>query len=141
VVLDQAGNLYGATATGGSGGGGTVYELSPSGGGWTFSLLYSFTGQGYDPGPSDTLTLDAAGNLYGTTYGGGAFGYGAVFKLTHNGGSWMFTDLHDFTSGSDGANPVGGVTFDANGNLYGTASQGAGGACPLGCGVVWKITP
>jgi uncharacterized repeat protein (TIGR03803 family) len=141
VVFDQAGNLYGATATGGSGGGGTVYELSPSGGGWNFSLLYSFTASGYNPGPLDSLTLDAAGNLYGTTYRGGAFGYGTVFKLTHNNGSWSYTDLHDFTSGADGANPIGAVTLDASGNLYGTASQGAGGSCSDGCGVVWELTP
>jgi uncharacterized repeat protein (TIGR03803 family) len=141
VVLDQAGNVYGATATGGSGEGGTVYELSPSGGGWNFSLLYSFTASGYDPGPLDTLTLDAAGNLYGTTYGGGAFGYGTVFKLTHNGGSWTYTDLHDFTSGEDGGKPIGGVTLDTSGNLYGTTSVGAGGQCSEGCGVVWEITP
>jgi len=141
LVLDQAGNLYGATGTGGSGGGGTVYELSPSGGGWTFSLLYSFTATGYDPGPLNTLTLDAAGNLYGATYGGGAFGYGTAFKLTHRDGSWTYTDLHDFTSGEDGAKPVGGVTLDASGNLYGTASEGAGGPCSGGCGTVWEITP
>jgi len=141
VVLDQAGNIYGATATGGSGGGGTIYELSPSGQGWNFNLLYSFTATGYDAGPLDTLTMDAAGNLYGTTYRGGAFEFGTVFKLTHNNGAWTYTDLHDFTSGQDGANPVGGVTLDAAGNLYGTASTGAGGACPSGCGAVWEITP
>ena len=118
-----------------------MYELSPSGGGWTFSLLYSFTATGYDPGPLNTLTLDAAGNLYGATYGGGAFGYGTAFKLTHRDGSWTYTDLHDFTSGEDGAKPVGGVTLDASGNLYGTASEGAGGPCSGGCGTVWEITP
>jgi uncharacterized repeat protein (TIGR03803 family) len=118
-----------------------VYELSPSGSGWTFNLLYSFSAQGYNPGPLDSLTLDASGNLYGTTYKGGAFGYGTVFKLARNGGSWSYIDLHDFTSGTDGANPIGGVTLDANGHLYGTASAGAGGPCPSGCGVVWEIAP
>lgn len=141
LVLDQAGNLYGATATGGSGGGGTVYELSPSGGGWNFSLLYSFTATGYNPGPLNSLALDAAGNLYGATYRGGAFGFGTAFKLTHSDGSWSYTDLHDFTNGSDGGNPIGSVSLDASGNLYGTASQGGIGQCPGGCGTVWEITP
>jgi uncharacterized repeat protein (TIGR03803 family) len=138
LVFDQAGNLYGTTQIGGSGGGGTVFELSPSGGGWNFTVLHSFSGQN---GPSDTLAMDAAGNLYGTTYADGAYAYGSVFKLTRNNGSWSYTDLHDFTSGADGANPVGGVSLDASGNLYGTTSDGAGGPCTLGCGTVWEITP
>lgn len=138
LVFDQAGNLFGTTQSGGTGGGGTVFELSPSGGGWNFTVLYSFSGQN---GPLDTLAMDAGGNLYGTTYGDGTYGYGSVFKLTRNNGSWSYTDLHDFTSGADGANPVGGVSLDTSGNLYGTTSDGAGGPCSLGCGTVWEITP
>jgi uncharacterized repeat protein (TIGR03803 family) len=142
LVFDQAGNLYGTTYLGGSNGGGTAFELSPSGGGWDFSVLYSFTGQGNDLGPFDTLTLDAAGNLYGTTYSEGAFGDGTVFKLTRNNGSWTYTDLHDFTNGDDGGNPTGGVALDAHGNLYGTTSGGGSpGHCNGACGVVWEITP
>ena len=143
LVLDRAGNLYGTTEQGGSGGGGTVFELSPSGGGWNFTVLHSFTGT---YGPLATLAMDAAGNLYGTTFSVGAFSEGSVFKLTCNNGSWSFTDLYDFTGGGDGANPVGGVALDQSGNLYGTAS--AGGLelnnCYTdnnpGCGVVWEIT-
>jgi uncharacterized repeat protein (TIGR03803 family) len=138
LVFDQAGDLYGTTQSGGTGGGGTVFELSPSGGGWNFSVLYSFTGQN---GPLNTLAMDAAGNLYGATYADGAFGHGTVFKLTNNNGSWSYTDLHDFTNGSDGGNPIGSVSLDASGNLYGTASQGGIGQCSGGCGVVWEITP
>lgn len=143
LVFDQAGNLYGTTEYGGAGNGGTVFELSPTGGGWNFTLLHSFTGMF---GPLATLTFDAAGNLYGTTYSVGAFGEGSVFKLTRNNGSWNFTGLYDFTGGADGANPVGGVTLDAAGNLYGTASAGGlENNCTYqgnpGCGVVWKITP
>lgn len=144
LVFDQAGNLYGTTESGGAGGAGTVFELSPSGGGWNFTVLHSFTGQ---YGPFATLTMDGAGNLYGTAFAPGAFGKGSVFKLTHNGGGWIFTDLHDFTGGDDGANPIGGVTLDAAGNLYGTTLSGgiAGDNCPfqvnVGCGVVWEITP
>ena len=90
--------------------------------------------------------MDGASNLYGTTYGDGANGYGNVFKLTPSGGSWTYTSLYDFTGGSDGANPWSNVTFDTNGNLYGTTSRGGdtSGGCAgqyLGCGVVWEIIP
>ncbi len=141
-VFDSAGNLYAATFSGGANGGGTVFELSPSGAGWNFSLIYSFTGSGYNPGPLDSLTTDVAGNLYGTTNLDGAHGCGAVFKLARNNGNWSYTDLHDFTCGTDGANPFGGVALDAQGNLYGTTSAGGDGNCRAGgCGVVWEITP
>lgn len=140
LVFDQAGNLYGTTEWGGSGGGGTVFELSPSNGGWTFTVLHSFTGP---YGPFSTLAIDASGNLYGTTYADGAYNVGSVFKLTRNGGGWTFTDLHDFTGGSDGANPVGGVTLGGGADLYGTAAGGGLQNCSgqvRGCGVVWEIT-
>ena len=147
LIFDQAGNLYGTTETGGPGDGGTVWELSPSGGGWNFTLLYSFQGSSTTYGPIDTLTMDAAGSLYGTTVQVGAFGQGSVFKLTRNGGGWTFTDLHDFTGGADGANPYGNVTLDSNGNMYGTTSAGGIQSYNCyteyypGCGVVWEITP
>ncbi len=134
LIFDQSGNLYGTTRTGGTDGGGTVYQLSPSSNGWTLTTLYSFSGS---LGSFAILTMDASGNLYGTTYGDGAYGYGNVFKLTNSNGSWSYTSLHDFTGGSDGGQPLGQVTFDASGNLYGTAS--AGGA--NGDGVVWEINP
>ena len=137
VVLDNAGNLYAATSTGGSGNGGTVYELAHSGGGWTFGVLYSFTGLGDQPGPNGSLTMDAAGNLYGTTTKDGAQGAGTVFKLTPSGGGWTETDLYDFPGGSQGGVPYGSVLIDASGNLYGTASQGG----THGYGVIWEITP
>jgi uncharacterized repeat protein (TIGR03803 family) len=87
--------------------------------------------------------MDAAGNLYGTTTNGdGAYGYGSVFKLTPSSGGWTYTSLHDFTGGSDGGFPASNVVFDRNGNLYGTASSGGLSGCgPLGCGLVWEITP
>jgi hypothetical protein len=83
------------------------------------------------------LTFDAAGNLYGTTFWQGAYGAGSVFKMTRSGANWTFTSLHDFNGGSDGGNPESNVTFDANGNLYGTAS--ADGLYAKG--TVWEITP
>ncbi len=145
LIFDGSGNLYGATSDGGSGGGGTVFELSPSGDSWTFKLLYSFNGpQGIACGPWGTLALDAAGNLYGTTNCDGGYTFGSVFKLTNTGNGWLYSSLHDFSGYSDGAIPFSNVTFDTNGNLYGTAYYGGtfGGNCgDIGCGTVWMITP
>jgi len=86
--------------------------------------------------------MDKAGNLYGTTRGDGVYGFGSVFKLTPSSGTWIYTSLHDFTGGTDGANPYGGVILDPNGNFYGTTAAGGNlSACSGGCGVVFKITP
>ena len=140
IIVDTEGNLYGATSVAGSGNGGTVFELSPSGGSWNYTLLYSFAGPNNGRqvvGPVGNLVLDAAGNLYGTTISDGAHGYGAVFKLTHSNGNWTYTALHDFTNGADGSYPYANLVFDGNGNIYGTAS--GGGA--FGVGVVFEITP
>jgi uncharacterized repeat protein (TIGR03803 family) len=139
LILDQLGNLYGATVAGGANNSGTVFELSPSGGGWTFNVLFSFS-QGED-GPWASLSMDGAGNIYGTTHGEGAYGKGNVFKLSPSNGGWTYTDLYDFTGGADGANPVSNVAIDASGNLYGTTYNGGEGSCEGGCGVVWEITP
>jgi uncharacterized repeat protein (TIGR03803 family) len=137
VIFDPSGNLYGATQTAGSGGGGTLFELSPlSAGTWSFNTIYGFLGPALG-GPFRSVTMDAAGNLYGTTSGDGAHLWGSVFKLTHSNGRWTYTSLHDFTGGADGGTPYGGLMFGANGNLYGTTS--IGGAS--GNGVVFEITP
>ena len=141
LIFDQSGNLYGGTYDGGSGGGGTVYELTPSNGGWTFSVLYSFVGTQW--GLVNQLTMDPAGNLYGTTQYGGANGAGNVFELTPSGGSWVYTDLHDFTYGGDGGVPKGSLILDSSGNLYGTTFGGGANPCSggYGCGVVFELTP
>jgi uncharacterized repeat protein (TIGR03803 family) len=134
LIFDPAGNLYGTTSVGGQNGGGTVFELSPSGGGWSYSLVYGLSGFEQD-GPETGVTRDSAGNLYGTAYelGNNA---GQIFKLTPSNGGWTYTLLHQFDY-NDGCLPVGGVTVDAHGNLFGTAS-----ACgTYGSGVVWEITP
>jgi uncharacterized repeat protein (TIGR03803 family) len=137
LIIDQSGNLYGTTTDAGIHGGGTVFELSPSGGGWTYSVLYSLTGSlGESCGPAWALVMDADGNLYDMTQCDGANGLGNVFKLTNTGGSWTYTSLHDF-SGSDGSFPLSGVTFDPSGNLYGTTYYGGAN----NYGVVWEITP
>jgi uncharacterized repeat protein (TIGR03803 family) len=139
-LLLAAGNLIGTTSTGGTGDGGTVFELTPGQGGWTFNLMYSLSGQEYY-GPEASLTMDAAGNLYGTTVSGGAYGYGSAFKLTPSNRGWTYTSLHDFTGGSDGGYVASNLIMDANGNLYGVASDGASDSCFDGCGVVFEITP
>ncbi len=139
LIFDQSGNLYGATINGGSGGGGTVFELSPSNGSWTLNTIYSFTGYyaNSNCGPESALVMDGAGNLYGATACDGANDFGSVFMLTLSNGIWSQTVLHDFTGGGDGGNPYCQVAFDTRGNLYGTTFQGG----TLDLGVVWEITP
>jgi uncharacterized repeat protein (TIGR03803 family) len=143
VIFDSSGNLYGSTEDGGFSGAGAAFKLTPEANGtWSYGTpLYEFSATGTFCGPYGNLALDAADNLYGTTYCSG--GYGNVFKLTPAG---AYTSLHNFTDGSDGSNPISNVTFDAKGNLYGTDSSGANQTCTnsgpnTGCGVVWKITP
>jgi uncharacterized repeat protein (TIGR03803 family) len=136
LIFDSSGDLYGTTVLGGSrecigNGCGTVFELLPEAGGeWTEKVLYTFNGDGADGvNPLAGLTLDQAGNLYGTTAFGGLYGSGTVFELSPQaGGNWTETILHNFRYDGkiyfDGSNPVAGVTFDPSGNLYGTTSGG-----------------
>jgi uncharacterized repeat protein (TIGR03803 family) len=108
---------------------------------YTFSTLYTFKNNGTDPAyPESYLTLDKAGNLYGTSSGGGSFGLGTVFKVNTK---RALSVLHSFqgNAGNDGAVPIANVVFDASGNLDGTTSQGAGVYCAAGCGSVFSITP
>ena len=143
LIFDSAGNLYGTTSWGGSGNGGTVFELSPSGDTWTFKLLYSFSAVEYSCGPWAALTMDGAGNLYGTTKCAGMYGFGNVFKLSNTANGWVYTSLYDFTNGTDGAQPISNVSIDTDGTLYGTAGAGGDMNCGYGygCGVVWMIKP
>ena len=135
LILDGSGNLWGTTVHD-STGGGTVFELTPSGSNWTYNFIYELAG-GIDLGPYDKLLMDSAGNLYGTTYGDGQYGYGSVFKLTRSGSGWSFASLHDFTGGGDGANPFCRLAVDSGGNLYGTTFGGGAN----GKGVIFQITP
>src|SRR5580698_6372308 len=106
----------------------------------TEQVIYSFGG-GSDGEYTDTeLVVDGAGNLYGTSVQGGAFGGGTVFKLSPSGSGWTHTVLYNFTGGADGGEPYKGVTLDAHGDLYGTAVTGGGGSCEGGCGVVYKLS-
>lgn len=139
LTLDSSGNLYGTTSSNGTTGGGIVFQLTPSGGNWTYSVQFNliYLGNDYQPGPAASLVVDAAGNLYGTTVKEGFYGRGSVFKLTPTARGWTYTALHHFTGGSDGANPYSNIIFDAAGKLYGTASVGGAD----GRGVVFEITP
>jgi uncharacterized repeat protein (TIGR03803 family) len=135
VVLDGAGNLYGTTTFAGDACFcGVVFKLDPTG---NQTVLYSFTG-GTDGGfPVAGLIRDTAGNLYGTTLGGGdpICGCGVVFKVDPAGNE---TVLYTFTGGADGASPYADLVQDRAGNLYGTATNGGDLSC--GCGVVFKLT-
>ena len=133
LMLDHSGNLFGTTSSGGLNGGGTAFEVTTSG---SVDVFFNFAGPAYG-GPYGTLTSDAAGNLYGVAYDDGAYGNGSVFKLTPTVNGWSYTDLYDFTGGTDGRCPYGGALLDAQGNLYGTAA--AGGQYDVG--VVWELTP
>jgi uncharacterized repeat protein (TIGR03803 family) len=137
LISDASGNLYGTTSVGGVYGYGTVFELTPqTGGGWTEAVLHNFNFNGSDGEfPEASLILDTAGNLYGTTSSGGAYGYGTVFELTK--GTWVETVLYNFGSASqDGNHPYAGLILDSAGNLYGTTS--AGGV--YGYGTVFALT-
>ncbi len=123
-----AGILYSTTSLGGPNNHGTVFQLAPgSGGGWTEEVLHSFSGGKDGSEPFANVILDSAGNLYGTTVGGGNItcDCGTVFKLVPGSdGKWTESVLHNFVSGNDGANPQTGLLFDTAGNLYGTTSAG-----------------
>ena len=141
LIIDGAGNLYGTSAGGGSSGYGVVFALTPTGSGWTEKVLYNFCQQGGcadGANPVAGLILDGAGNLYGTTTGGGSSGYGVAFELTAAGSGSTETVLYSFCQQNgcaDGAAPVAGLMMDGAGNLYGTTSHGGKG----GSGVAFAL--
>jgi uncharacterized repeat protein (TIGR03803 family) len=147
LVAGAKGALYGTTNAGGQYGYGTVFKLTPSASGqtWTETVLYSFCKQSScDDGsyPEAGLVFDEYGALYGTTSEGGA-GYGTVFKLTPpaaSGGPWTETVLYAFAGGIDGSHPAAGLIFDKQGALYGTTSEG-GYYGTTGYGTVFQLTP
>jgi uncharacterized repeat protein (TIGR03803 family) len=144
LVFDSKGNLYGTAESGGTNGTGVVFELSPQGNGWTYSVLYSFgaylkTDDGF--APNSPVIFDSAGNIYGTTNEGGGAGCfngcGTVFELSLNSkGKWTEQVIHHFSANPpDGQLPSGGMTFDKNGNLYGTTPNGG----TSGEGVLYQL--
>ena len=140
-ILDGKGNLFGTTLDGGAYYQGSVFELSPgTNGSWTEKDIYSFN-SGIQDGvqPYSSLTLDPYGNLYGTTYSGGAYNAGTVFQVHPNqDGTWSEKILHSFKAdGTDGYYPYANLIFDKNGNLYGTTSSGGNQG---GSGTVFELS-
>jgi uncharacterized repeat protein (TIGR03803 family) len=133
LIQGSDGALYGTTAQGGPSGGGTVFKLNPDGS--SFMLLHSFAFDGAYASPNGLLQ-GTDGALYGTTYQGGSFGYGTVFKLNTDGTG--FAVLFNFNFLSTGAYPSAGLVQGSDGALYGTTSGGGG---PLGAGLVFKLNP
>jgi uncharacterized repeat protein (TIGR03803 family) len=149
VILDAAGNLYGATTMGGDmncghGGCGTVYQLTPTPNGpWQETSLHIFEGGSDGISPWGRLAFDSQGNLFGTTSQGGnacsGSGCGTVFELAKS--IWTETVIHSFAGGNDGIGPLSGVIVDPLGQLYGTTVNGGGTACGGGgCGTVYQIS-
>lgn len=135
VVLDAAGNLYGETSAGGSNNWGTVFQLKPSGSGWSEGILHSFQGGSDGLTPTGSLFLDGAGHLYGATQTGGTGG-GIAFELLPSGsGNWNLSALYDF-SGTTFGGSYHTVVMDNAGNLYGTSCCDG----PYKQGSVFKLT-
>jgi len=141
LIRDEEGNLYGTTSAGGTVGFGTVFKLNPSN---VLTVLHSFAGTD-GANPSAALVRDSAGNLYGTTYDGGdsscgylGSGCGAVFRLDPNGN---YSLLHTFTGNSEGAFSTGSLLLDAEGNLYGVASDSGYLTRGVHNGVLFQISP
>ncbi len=150
LILDGSGNLYGATLGGGTGQScptgscGTVFELTPSNGNWTEKVLYSFCSAANcadGDSPRAGVIFDNAGNLYGTTYRGGAYGLGTIFELTPANGSWTEKVLYSLGGSSVAPATPAALTFGKDGNLYGTTYYGGTGqGCQTaGCGTVFEL--
>jgi uncharacterized repeat protein (TIGR03803 family) len=140
VVLDQAGNLYGATSGGGTQNVGTAFQLDASNG-WSKTILHQFLGLSFgDAANPNGLVFDLRGNLYGTSLGGGQFNPGTIFKLTPGSRGWTETVLYSFTGGNDGAYPSAALTIDASGNLFGTTLWGGPAGDTVG-GVAFEFIP
>jgi len=143
VVRDHKGNLYGATSGGGTSNAGILYEITSTG---EEKVLYNFAGppDGQDPGP----LVIANGRHYGTTHYGGLAscwvqygGCGTIFEFDKSGTEKV---LYTFNGVTDGAAPVGPLTFDSEGNVYGTTAEGMKDNCGFwqgGCGTIWKLSP
>jgi uncharacterized repeat protein (TIGR03803 family) len=139
LLADKTGDVFGVAEIGGdpSCQCGTVFELTHENGKWKFMTLDAFKGTPQSGFPYGGVIADSKGNLYGTTYYGGANGLGSVFKLTKSAGKFTESVLYSFTGGPDGGSPTTTLMFDGKGNLYGTTSAGGDSN---GDGVVFKLT-
>jgi uncharacterized repeat protein (TIGR03803 family) len=136
LAFDQEGNIYGTTTDGGMYGYGTTFELTPSGGGYTESIIHTFDRGTDGANPESGLLIDTAGNLYGNTLEGGTGGYGTVYQLKSSDGGWLENVLVNFDQ-TNGSTPGGNLITDGSGNLYGATSAGG----QNGEGVVYKLAP
>lgn len=146
VVFDGSGNLYGTTAFGGGicseqgpQGCGTVFQLTPLGGGWTETILHRFNKAGDMTVPQSGLIFDPFGNFFGTAVSGGPFDCGGVFEFSPSGATWVGRPLHYFSCGSDGAFPASTLVFGQHAWLYGTT--GGGGTAGLGTAFLVRLGP
>jgi uncharacterized repeat protein (TIGR03803 family) len=139
LVFDKSGNLYGAATQGGdgSGGGGTIFELSPSGDKWTFSVLDGLAGWGISGTFRDVLYDASTGVIYATTHCDGTDDAGTVYELVPSDGTWSYTQLYMFTGGTDGMYSFSNLVIDKNGYLYGTTNLGGAN----GLGVIFQVKP
>jgi uncharacterized repeat protein (TIGR03803 family) len=132
LAQDSAGNLYGTTQIGGTGNSGTIFKVDPAG---NESVLFSFTQQAQGADPQSSLVRDSAGNLYGSTGVSGTYDAGVVFKFDPATGTE--TVLHNFGKGFDGQAPIGALTLDSAGNIYGATELGG----RANAGTVFAIIP
>ena len=149
LIFDRNGNLYGTGYAGGNGGNGVVFRLAiPSGKSrfWAETVLYRFRNGADGARPQANFVSDSQGNLY-STVGAGDQTYGNIFEMKHprrEGGAWTFVILYSLTGAPDGANPVAGLAFDSQRDLYSTTLRGGTGNgldCSHGCGTVFEISP
>jgi uncharacterized repeat protein (TIGR03803 family) len=131
LMRDSAGNLYGTTQKGGTYDSGAVFKLDVAG---AETVLYNFTGRQDGKWPVTTLIMDSAGDIFGTTFLGGAFDQGAIFKIDRNGNEVL---LYSFTGRLDGSFPWGGLLRDKNGVFYGSTINGGA----FGYGTVFTLVP
>jgi len=135
LIFDGGGNLYGTTMAGGAHNLGVVFELTPNnGGGWTETVLHSFSGNDGEY-PYAGVIMDGTGNLYGTTSLGGTHSGGVAFELMADSTGWKYKVLHSFNN--HGRRPEAGLVLDPAGNLYGTTEFGG----RVGSGLVFELTP
>jgi uncharacterized repeat protein (TIGR03803 family) len=142
LVFDNAGNLYGTTVEFCGQHTGEAYELSPAqnlNGTWNMTRQYVFYGPPDGRWPVGPMVFDHAGNLYGSTLGGGNSDLGTAYRLSPAGKAWSECVLYNFTGAADGRKPIGNVIFDRSGNLYGVTNgdsqpSGVFELPPAGCG-------
>ena len=151
-IWDSHGNLWGATTYGGISqqpcfsslyGCGVIFEMTPNGDGtWTYNVMHQFASSSTDgQWPYGGLVIDGAGNFYGSTWLGGAYNQGTIFKFSNVGGTWQEKILYDFPDCSNGCMVEGTLARDKAGNLYGTAAGGTNSCAGYTCGVVFELSP